>query len=370
MRSPHQVIYDGVRHWLERGCESATAEDALVMRRARGFGLVTYLVAFFIGVVVAGSLGRPLLSLISALAVIATAGCLHWLGRDDGRQARLAFHAAIGVSLTGISLASLLAQGAPLMSALYPIPLIMAANFVLGAWAAAGWTLATITALGAVIWNAAPPPHVTVDAETWRMVAFSSRSLVVTIVFVLGAVSRRFEDRQTHQLTFLAHHDSLTGLANRSEFDYRLGLAIARARRHEWALALLFIDLDGFKSVNDTLGHVAGDSVLRAVGEQIQAATRKTDVAGRVGGDEFVVLLEAADQEKSALYGRRLLERIEGCAVHTDTQLRVGASIGIAHFPRDAGDGEDLMRRADAAMYEAKRTGGSRVVVAAAPPAP
>lgn len=368
MRSPFHTIHDAVTRWLNRGCENASPENALIMRRARGFALVAYFIQFFVGVVLSTALGRLHLALVSIMAMIATGACIRWLGRND-QHAKLAFHTAIGFCLAAISLGSLWADGAPPMSALYPIPLIMAANFVLGVWAAAGWTLATIAALGLVISSAAPPPHIDLDPQIWRAVVFSSRALVISVVFVLGAVGRRFEDRQTEQLAFLAHHDSLTGLANRAEFDYRLGLAIARSRRHQWSLALLFIDLDALKTINDTLGHVAGDAVLRAVSGQIRAATRKTDVAGRTGGDEFVVLLEAADEQKSALYGERLLERIEGCAVRTHTQLRVGASIGIAHFPRDAGDGEELMRRADAAMYEAKRAGGGRVVVATPPEA-
>ena len=367
MFSPWQVARSQLLHWINSGTENADAGTALVIRRARGFALVAYPMQIFAGTLLAFTLKIPQLAVAAAVAMAVTIACLRWMAREDGRWARLAFHAAVGISLAAIAAVGItLERGAP-MSALYSIPLIMAANFVLGVGAAAGWTLATIVTLGVVVLGTVPPPHVTLDADTWRAVTFSSRALVVGVVFALGAVARRFENWQTRQLEFMAHHDSLTGLVNRSEFDDRLGLAIARARRHEWSLALLFIDLDDFKAINDTLGHSAGDSVLRAIGEQIQNATRKTDVAARVGGDEFVVLLEAADAEKSAVYGQRLLERIEGCAVHTDTQLRLSASIGIAHFPRDARDGQALERTADAAMYRAKHEGGGRVGIA--PPA-
>ena len=160
----------------------------------------------------------------------------------------------------------------------------------------------------------------------------------------------------------LAHFDALTGLPNRSLFDDRLAQGIARARRHQDRLAVLFIDLDGFKAVNDQYGHAAGDTLLREVAGRIREAVRKHDTAARLGGDEFVVILDpVASSDEAAQIAERLVESIgQPCALATGTAA-IGASIGIALF---SGQGEEsdeqLLRNADKAMYDAKAEGKNR----------
>ncbi len=161
-----------------------------------------------------------------------------------------------------------------------------------------------------------------------------------------------------------ANQDTLTGLPNRHAFGQRLGLEAQRAQRDQLAFALLYVDLDHFKSVNDSLGHGAGDALLGAVAERLRSALRASDVLARLGGDEFSVLLPApADARTARRVGVKLLEAlaspfpIDGHAIH------ISASIGLAVFPQDAGAPEDLLRCADLAMYEAKHAGRNRTVV-------
>jgi diguanylate cyclase (GGDEF)-like protein len=158
----------------------------------------------------------------------------------------------------------------------------------------------------------------------------------------------------------LAEHDALTGLPNRAQLESELARALARAARHRHRLAALFIDLDGFKQVNDRQGHACGDGLLRKVGSRMRETLRGEDLLARWGGDEFVVLVEsprhAADAAAAAM---ALLGAVKDAALDTDAHApRVTASIGIALYPDHAADAAQLLGVADAAMYGAKRAGG------------
>lgn len=189
------------------------------------------------------------------------------------------------------------------------------------------------------------------------------------------AERRRIEELVRHQ----AGHDGLTGLPNRSLFMDRLEQALTRARRSSRPLGLLYLDIDGFKPVNDEHGHHAGDLLLRAIAGRLRAAVRRSDTVARLGGDEFAVIMEeAVDLPQSAAeFARKLCALIEQpyeLALNAgQTQaVTIGASIGVALFPvhvTEQGDCEALLRAADAAMYTAKRAGKNRVVLAAAPAA-
>ena len=167
--------------------------------------------------------------------------------------------------------------------------------------------------------------------------------------------------RLEHELRHMAFHDSLTGLANRALFEDRLAHALKAAARRRGGLAVLFVDVDDFKTVNDSLGHGAGDVLLRAVGERVKTSLRASDTPARLGGDEFAVLLEdVADAHGALQTAERLLAALEPPFEVAGRQLAITASIGIA--PAWSGDEtmHDLMRNADLAMYEAKRQGGGR----------
>lgn len=152
--------------------------------------------------------------------------------------------------------------------------------------------------------------------------------------------------------------DPLTELPNRRALDEQLPQAMARSRRLAVPMALLFIDLDGFKAVNDDLGHKAGDSLLREIALRLRVAVRETDSVGRLGGDEFVVVLEGAEAGDAMTVARKLVEVIRQPVVLPEGQTRVSASIGVAPYAADSDTTpEALLQRADAAMYAAKRGG-------------
>jgi len=164
---------------------------------------------------------------------------------------------------------------------------------------------------------------------------------------------------QEQAARYAAFHDVLTGLPNRALFDDRLQHGAAQAARHHWTLAVMFIDLDKFKAINDHHGHDAGDAVLKAVAQRLKENTRGDDTVSRYGGDEFLYLLiETGDADTIALVAEKLVKVVEAPIqfgpVDRTIHLSVAASIGIAVFPKDGTLGTELIRSADAAMYRAK----------------
>lgn len=163
----------------------------------------------------------------------------------------------------------------------------------------------------------------------------------------------------------LASHDALTGLPNRRLFQDRLDLALSRAQRREKRVALLFIDLDGFKLVNDSYGHDIGDELLSALASRLHDAVRSEDTVARFGGDEFIVLLaEIADVGDAVAVAEKLLLHLRQPFSPRGQEVSVGASVGVAVFPDHAADAAGLMKAADAAMYRVKATGAGGVVSA------
>ncbi len=155
-----------------------------------------------------------------------------------------------------------------------------------------------------------------------------------------------------------AYHDALTGLPNRAYFAERLGETIAFASRHHHTCALMFVDLDRFKIVNDSLGHLAGDALLKVVSERIQACLRESDLLFRMGGDEFTIILpQIAAPEDAAFVARRIQQAVATPVSVHEHELAVGATIGIAVYPGDGDSAEALLKNADAAMYSAKQSG-------------
>jgi diguanylate cyclase (GGDEF)-like protein/PAS domain S-box-containing protein len=186
-----------------------------------------------------------------------------------------------------------------------------------------------------------------------------------SVAGLIGTITDITEQRRVEeQVRHMAHHDALTQLPNRSLLQDRVGQAIARAKRNRELLALLFIDLDRFKTINDSLGHSVGDRLLQAVAARLLGCTRAADTVARIGGDEFVVLLGDVERPESARHvAQKLLEELSVPLELDGHSLQVTPSIGIAVYPGDGGDVETLLRNADTAMYHAKRVGRNNAQV-------
>jgi len=238
---------------------------------------------------------------------------------------------------------------------------VLVITYVLGVGAALFWTLAAVAGMGITVFATGLPSGSNSQLMTGPGL-FATRSLALVATFVFAAVERRVADRQSVELEFLARHDSLTGLMNRRAFGERLDGALARCRRYGRRVALLAIDLDGFKPVNDAYGHGIGDEVLRHLAARIAAITRETDAACRMGGDEFVVLVEDVAEDKHVeSQAKRLLASLMWPVELEGAVIEVAASIGIAIFPASGEDSESLMHSADRAMYQVKSAGGAAV---------
>jgi diguanylate cyclase (GGDEF)-like protein/PAS domain S-box-containing protein len=186
------------------------------------------------------------------------------------------------------------------------------------------------------------------------------RKLVCCVIRDLTA-RRHAEDvqrRHRRRLAHLAHHDALTGLPNRRLMQDRLNQAILSARRQQHHVGLLFIDLDRFKLVNDTLGHETGDYVLRDVSKRLAKVVREGDTVSREGGDEFVIVLPDLEKPEFAqVVANKILAELARPIEVSGHELTVTASIGISHYPNDATDVQHLLKHADSAMYQAKDAG-------------
>jgi diguanylate cyclase (GGDEF)-like protein len=200
----------------------------------------------------------------------------------------------------------------------------------------------------------------------WRAAVGSV--MLVLLTTILGRMSwqiargrvRENEAKLTHALRieYVAYHDGLTALPNRSLFNKLLSQAIRQAQRHCRQLAVAFIDLDRFKQINDTLGHEAGDQLLKEVADRLKGCLRDSDTVARLGGDEFVVLLtEVGEDQYTAIVAQKIIAAIAKPFILRGQEFRVTASMGISSYPKDGPDEQTLTKNADIAMYQAKEDG-------------
>ncbi len=179
-------------------------------------------------------------------------------------------------------------------------------------------------------------------------------------------IARNISDRKRAEkrIRYLARYDALTRIPNRMQFQHLLQRNIARAKRRKLELAMLYLDMDQFKEVNDTFGHAAGDQCLEVIAQRLQAVLGENVVIGRLAGDEFGIVLEGFANDKEARYrasdvARLILDRINDAFYIQDSEVFITGTIGIACYPRDADNVIDIIRNADAAMYHAKQNGGN-----------
>jgi len=191
------------------------------------------------------------------------------------------------------------------------------------------------------------------------MVLTLSFAAVIAALVTALMLMRRRQHLLCQQIEQSSLYDGLTGLPNRRLFDQLAGQAITQARREDWRLLVMFIDLDGFKQINDTVGHEAGDDVLRQTASRLRAVLRHEEHLARHGGDEFVaLLLHVKDLRSAPGIARRLIDALEHPIQVRNKRVRVGASIGISRFPEEGETIEALVRRADRAMRQVKQAGG------------
>lgn len=204
--------------------------------------------------------------------------------------------------------------------------------------------------------------------ETLR--AYVSWLLAGSIAVLLGLFAsyrwaKAREERALRRIEHLAHFDTVTGLPNRALLTDRLEQEVARSQRAKQSFAVLLFDLDGFKAVNDTHGHAAGDRVLALVGERSRAAVRASDTVGRLGGDEFLAILPGALLEGAMVVAEKLRDALQQPYPLGAAAAHLSASIGASFFPADGVDSEALRKAADEALYRAKRAGKNRIAIAA-----
>ena len=194
----------------------------------------------------------------------------------------------------------------------------------------------------------------------------------VLLQFVSTQVAAAIERKQTQTwLQYVALHDQLTALPNRMLFHDRLRTALARARRDSSRLSVLYVDLDKFKLINDSFGHDVGDLLLREVSHRLRHCVREVDTVARMGGDEFVVLLDNIDQpEHACIVAEKIRKALNQPFELPDHSLHISTSIGIAVYPEHGDDNKQLMRLADDAMYAAKKHGGNRLIMSDMPGQP
>jgi diguanylate cyclase (GGDEF)-like protein len=203
-----------------------------------------------------------------------------------------------------------------------------------------------------VLWRFLAPRRTTLGSEVIAVERRLDETIDRLVVECVGA----YFDRATAELADRARRDPLTGLLNHQAFSDELELELERARRYRRDLAVVYCDVDRFKQVNDTLGHLEGDRVLERIASSLREMTRASDVCGRLGGDEFAVCLV----ETTLASGHAFLERLESHVAELGEGglLPRGAAIsaGVAHFPTDGATAEELLRRADSRLYDAKRS--------------
>jgi diguanylate cyclase (GGDEF)-like protein len=193
----------------------------------------------------------------------------------------------------------------------------------------------------------------------WPIALTSAVAVILIMSFLYKSLVNLVEELEAREANaqHQALHDQLTGLANRALLEDRLSQALTRYRRSGEQVALLMLDLDRFKQVNDTLGHNAGDKLVQEVGDRLRALLRETDTVARIGGDEFAIVQVGPEEADVRRLCERIIQVIRKPFLIGDREARIGVSIGTVLASKERSEGGELMREADAAMYRAKAAG-------------
>ena len=334
---------------------------SLAAQRELGYKVRFLRLALWLVVLTGGLLGiyqlivTPLMGMVNMLIVVVSLFCLFLLKRRPEQIERIA-NLTLGAVFVGASLAYLFLHDSTVRIGVF-FPFVAGAFYLQGARIGLRWLLAVVAMILA--------GHLL----PWFPDAYSTLEITAACLYlsILFAVLYNFEKvrsehlEQEKQLENIAHFDVLTGVPNRMLLADRLAQALARTKREQGLMAVCYLDLDGFKSVNDNFGHEAGDQVLVEVTRRIKETIREDDTVARLGGDEFVLLLvglQAPEECVSSLH--RLLLAINQPVQLREKSLRISASIGVSLYPEDEQDADTLLHHADQAMYIAKQSGKNR----------
>jgi len=334
---------------------------SLAAQRELGYKVRFLRLALWLVVLTGGLLGiyqlivTPLMGMVNMLIVVVSLFCLFLLKRRPEQIERIA-NLTLGAVFVGASLVYLFLHDNTVRIGVF-FPFVAGAFYLQGARIGLRWLLAVVAMILA--------GHLL----PWFPDAYSTLEITAACLYlsILFAVLYNFEKvrsehlEQEKQLENIAHFDVLTGVPNRMLLADRLAQALARTKREQGLMAVCYLDLDGFKSVNDNFGHEAGDQVLVEVTRRIKETIREDDTVARLGGDEFVLLLvglQAPEECVSSLH--RLLLAINQPVQLREKSLRISASIGVSLYPEDEQDADTLLHHADQAMYIAKQSGKNR----------
>ena len=193
--------------------------------------------------------------------------------------------------------------------------------------------------------------------ETGNIVRNAEGVAIKMIGVVRDITAEKAWASELHQM---AHNDALTGLPNRLVLEQRLSIALEQARIREGRVTLIFIDLNGFKTINDQHGHAVGDRVLAVIAARLKQLSRAADTVARIGGDEFVMVVEGGQDGEEAALCERIIQALSGPISLDAITVQVGSSLGVAVYPQHAAGMDTLLQRADLAMYDAKRSGNNQ----------
>jgi diguanylate cyclase (GGDEF)-like protein len=303
-------------------------------------------------------LGLPSLSLFGVAILGLLALHMRAIEGTLGRFRTFA-HGLYLLALVAVAFAVFVLGLPPVIAVYFPAIVLLGAAQMVSTRAALAWSVPCVALVAAATF--APPA---VQREVAALPTFAVRVATLLTILTFAVSFRRSHDRQAEELLRFATTDALTGLPNRRDFERALGETLERAERFGRRGALVYVDLDGLKTVNDTLGHEAGDELLRCIAERAARHTRSVDKPARIGGDEFVVLLSEFDDPKGGeVFARNLIQVLRAPTTIAGLRYQPSVSIGVAPFPEAADEPQELLRCGDEAMYEAKRAGGNRIFV-------